>query len=78
MWFVSSRYRASQKRLVVMLDEKNTGDWKTAFEYIIDELPRGWDKELHLSFSATTGQLADNHDLLSVKLLKAGGFVIVN
>lgn len=36
-------------------------------------MPRGWDSELRVSFSATTGQLADNHDLLSVKLIKAGG-----
>ncbi len=37
------------------------------------DLPRGWDSELRISFSATTGQLADNHDLLAVKLIKAGG-----
>lgn len=66
-------YRASTKTVLVMLDEKNTGEFKSIFEHKIENLPRGWDKELRLSFSATTGQLADNHDLLSVKLIKAGG-----
>lgn len=66
-------YKASTKVLTVMLDEKNTGDFRTVIEQKIEGLPRGWDNELHLSFSATTGQLADNHDLLAVKLIKAGG-----
>jgi len=66
-------YRASSKKLTVMLDEKNTGEFRTMFQASLEHLPRGWDSELRVSFSATTGQLADNHDLLSVKLIKAGG-----
>lgn len=52
--------------LTVALDTKNTGEFVTCIQDVPLNLPAGWHKTAYLGVTATTGQLADNHDLLSV------------
>ena len=55
----------SEGKLVIEIDPKNTGDWMPCVD--IDNIPfkDDWIKESHVGFTGTTGQLADNHDIIS-------------
>lgn len=55
----------SEGKLVIEIDSKNTGDWMPCVD--IDNIPfkDDWIKESHVGFTGTTGQLADNHDIIS-------------
>ena len=56
----------------VAIDERNTGDFKTCFTEVTHFEP-GWWKEATIGISATTGQLADNHDILAVETVEGEG-----
>ncbi|XP_077992634.1 vesicular integral-membrane protein VIP36-like [Glandiceps talaboti] len=60
----SMALRYSQDRLTVMLDIDNKNEWKECFDVTGVRLPTGY----YFGASAQTGQLADNHDIISMKL----------
>ncbi|XP_013381018.1 vesicular integral-membrane protein VIP36 isoform X1 [Lingula anatina] len=59
--YVAVRY--SDDTLTVSTDINNKGGWKECFTVKGVHLPTGY----YLGFSAATGQLADNHDIISAK-----------
>ena len=65
-------YSESTGMVRVAIDEKNTGNFKTCFTEVTQFEP-GWWKEATIGISATTGQLADNHDILSVETVEGEG-----
>ena len=65
-------YSESTGMVRVSIDERNTGDFKTCFTEVTHFEP-GWWKEATIGISATTGQLADNHDILSVETVEGEG-----
>ena len=52
--------------LKVMVDERNTGDWIDCVDMPLEGLDQGWLKDAYLGITASTGQLADNHDVISM------------
>lgn len=55
-------------KVSVELDLRGTGEW---IQCVVDEpipLPDGWSTDAHIGITASTGQLADNHDILSVQV----------
>lgn len=52
-------------KLRVSVDERNSGEWR---ECAAIDLPfeNDWTQRAHLAVTASTGQLADNHDVLSL------------
>ena len=52
------------RKLSVFVDPRNRGEWEECV--ILDDipLPEGWAREAHIGLTATTGQLADNHDII--------------
>ncbi len=52
--------------LKVMVDERNTGDWIDCVELPLEGLSQGWLKDAYIGLTASTGQLADNHDVISM------------
>ena len=61
-------YSASTGMVKVSVDEKNTGAFHTCFTEKVDLKPNWW-RTAYLGISASTGQLADNHDILSVETI---------
>eukprot|EP01006_Ploeotia_vitrea_P029875 TRINITY_DN62325_c0_g1_i1.p1 TRINITY_DN62325_c0_g1~~TRINITY_DN62325_c0_g1_i1.p1 ORF type:complete len:422 (+),score=31.84 TRINITY_DN62325_c0_g1_i1:119-1384(+) len=53
--------------LKVYIDARNTGDFTDCHSIDNLELPEGWHERARIGLSATTGALADNHDVLSLK-----------
>eukprot|EP01038_Epipyxis_sp_PR26KG_P011075 gene11075-14869_t len=53
--------------LSIMIDAKNIDVWEECVTVNDIGLPHQWLLESHIGFTATTGQLADNHDLISFK-----------
>lgn len=49
-----------------MVDARNTGEWTPCVNLSSLALPRDWVRKSHIGLSASTGQLADNHDVLSL------------
>ena len=62
-------YSASTGKVTVSIDEKNTGNFHTCFTENITLKPDWW-RRSYIGISATTGQLADNHDILSVETVE--------
>jgi len=60
---VAIRYLGSRKRLTVQHDMDDENKWAECFDRYGVELPTGY----FLGFSSQTGDLSDNHDLISVK-----------
>lgn len=58
---ISIKY--SMEVLTVYTDLENNNQWKLCFESINVKLPTGY----YLGASATTGDLSDNHDIISIK-----------
>jgi mannose-binding lectin 2 len=54
------------RNLTLMVDAKNTGDWKPCVDLTDMDLPEDWASESYLGITAATGQLSDNHDILSL------------
>jgi mannose-binding lectin 2 len=50
----------------VSLDSKNSGEYTSCVKDVELELPAGWNANAYIGLTATTGQLADNHDVLSL------------
>ena len=59
-------YSAMTGKITVSIDEKNTGNFHTCFTEQTS-FKADWWKTAHLGISASTGQRADNHDILSVE-----------
>lgn len=51
------------EKLTVMTDLENKNEWKLCFETSNVKLPTGY----YFGASATTGDLSDNHDIISFK-----------
>jgi len=49
----------------IFVDAKGTGDWKDCTTLELPFLP-GWLKEAYIGITASTGQLTDNHDVVSL------------
>lgn len=56
--------------LSVHIDAKNSGEWEKCASIAIDSasLPAAWLKDAYVGVSASTGALADNHDIVSIAL----------
>jgi lectin, mannose-binding 2 len=52
--------------LQLMVDARDTGDWIECVNLKNLPLSSDWLKDAHIGLTATTGQLADNHDVLSL------------
>ena len=52
--------------LTIKIDAKNNGEWQDCVNFSLSELPIGWLSNSYMGITASTGQLADNHDVLSV------------
>lgn len=65
-------YSASTGKVIVSIDEKNTGNFHTCFSEVTN-FNADWWKTAYIGISATTGQLADNHDILSVETVEGEG-----
>lgn len=59
----SIRYIGSKNRLTVQYDVENEGKWTQCLDRFGVHLPTGY----YFGFSASTGDLSDHHDILSVK-----------
>uniref|UniRef100_UPI00358E608A vesicular integral-membrane protein VIP36-like n=1 Tax=Myxine glutinosa TaxID=7769 RepID=UPI00358E608A len=62
--FLSIRF--SKRRLTVMLNADNHGEWKECADIMGVHLPTGY----YFGASATTGDLSDNHDIIFLKLFE--------
>jgi len=52
----------------VQVDEKEDGNWEECIRTTLpDTIPEAWLKSAHVGVTASTGQLADNHDVLSLQ-----------
>lgn len=51
----------------VLIDAQNSGEWSPCASIPTLNLPKDWLKSSHVGLTATTGQLADNHDILYLK-----------
>ena len=65
-------YSAKTGFVRVAIDEKNTGNFHICLNERVDLKPDWW-RTAHLGISASTGQLADNHDILSVETVEGEG-----
>eukprot|EP01039_Chlorochromonas_danica_P003611 gene3612-3954_t len=53
--------------LEIYIDARNTNEWTHCTTIPALGLPEGWLARSHIGLTATTGQLADNHDVLYLK-----------
>jgi len=53
--------------LEVYIDPQNSGEWTPCVNISNIGLPSNWARSAHIGLSASTGQLADNHDIISLK-----------
>ena len=49
------------------MDAANTGEWEMCVAVDNTGLPDNWATRAHIGLTATTGALADNHDILALK-----------
>lgn len=49
------------------MDPKNSGEWENCVSINKLNLPAGWVQKSYIGLTATTGQLADNHDIIYLK-----------
>ena len=54
------------RHLAVYVDPRNRGEWEECV--VLDDipLPEGWARDAHIGLTASTGQLVDNHDVISL------------
>ena len=59
----------TEDSLKVMIDARNTGDWVECADIHHGDLglSPGWLADAYIGITASTGQLADNHDILSLE-----------
>lgn len=53
--------------LQVFVDAANTGEWEACVNIEDTKLPDYWANRAYIGMTATTGALADNHDVLAIK-----------
>lgn len=70
--YLSIRYL--NEKLTVMIDVENKHEWKMCFEAINVKLPTGY----YFGMTATTGDLSDNHDIISFKFYELEPIVDVS
>lgn len=64
----------SPETVSVSIDAKGTGEYKTCIENAaLNGMPQGWHRDARIGVTASTGQLADNHDLVSIITLEGDG-----
>lgn len=65
----------NETHLAVYVDERDSGEWTLCTEVsdLDKHLPPGWIERSHLGLTASTGQLADNHDIISLKTMTTRG-----
>ena len=51
----------------MFVDAANTGEWESCVQIEDTKLPDYWANRAYIGMTATTGALADNHDILSIK-----------
>lgn len=51
----------------MLIDPRNSGDWESCVVVPRLDLPSGWLFKSYMGVTATTGQLADNHDIIYLK-----------
>ena len=51
----------------MLIDAANTGEWESCVKVDDLRLPDNWAAKAYIGLTATTGALADNHDILSLK-----------
>lgn len=59
----------SSSSIKIEIDLKNTGVWKSCVDLpslALNLTEENWLSKAHIGFSASTGQLADNHDIMSI------------
>ena len=49
------------------MDAANTGEWESCVTVDDLQLPDYWANRAYVGMTATTGALADNHDIISLK-----------
>ena len=54
------------RHLAVYVDPRNRGEWEECVMIEDMPLPEGWAREAHVGLTASTGQLVDNHDIISL------------
>lgn len=54
------------RELSVFIDPTNSGDWTECVKLSNIALPDYWARRAHVGLTASTGQLADNHDIISL------------
>lgn len=52
--------------VTVYIDASNSGEWSECVSLKGLDLPDSWARKAHIGLTASTGQLADNHDILSL------------
>jgi len=57
-----------QNKIHIKIDARNTGEWQECVTLSTEALPAGWLAASYLGVTSSTGQLADNHDVLSVEV----------
>jgi lectin, mannose-binding 2 len=62
-------------RVSVSIDPKNSGEWTDCVNVPNPGLPKNWLKTAYVGVTASTGQLADNHDVIS--LLSFSDFAVM-
>lgn len=68
-------YDSRSRSVTVEIDARNTGEWIKCIDKAVVDLPAEWHKSAHVGMTATTGQLADNHDIISLQVLEGNGVV---
>jgi lectin, mannose-binding 2 len=53
--------------LNVLIDPSNSGSWTDCASTDLSSLPSDWLNKAYIGITASTGQLADNHDVLSLQ-----------
>ncbi len=51
----------------IYIDARNSGEWTPCVNVTDLKLPSNWVPRSHIGLTATTGQLADNHDIIYLK-----------
>lgn len=54
------------RAVTVYVDPSNSGEWSECVSLKDIDLPDFWSRKAHIGLTASTGQLADNHDILSL------------
>lgn len=63
-----ARIKIAKNVLTLDIDAKNKGIFKSCLTRSLDELPGDFMKGAYIGLTASTGHLADNHDVISLKV----------